>query len=59
MRLVGASRPAGWNDWKWQLSHRITSAEALGRVLPLTGEDKTAIETCLEAFRMAVTPYYA
>ena len=55
MRFDGATR----NDWKWQLSHRITSAEALGRVLPLSGKDKADIEKCLEAFRMAVTPYYA
>jgi lysine 2,3-aminomutase len=58
-RFDGATRPAGWNDWKWQLAHRFTSTEALGRVLPLTGEDKADIEKCLEIFRMAVTPYYA
>ena len=51
--------PALWNDWRWQFAHRITNAAALGRVLPLSASERTDIETCLQAFRMAITPYYA
>ena len=29
-----------WNDWRWQLSHRLNSAEEIEKVLPLT-EDRT------------------
>ncbi|NLI55223.1 MAG: KamA family radical SAM protein [Clostridiales bacterium] len=48
-----------WNDWKWQFANRITTAEQLKRVLPLTPQEQEDIETCLGAFRMAITPYYA
>ena len=48
-----------WNDWKWQYSHRITSVDQLKTVLPLSETEQREIETCLGAFRMAITPYYA
>ncbi len=48
-----------WNDWKWQFANRITTAEQLKSVLPLTPQEQRDIETCLGAFRMAITPYYA
>ncbi|NLW74672.1 MAG: lysine 2,3-aminomutase [Clostridiales bacterium] len=47
-----------WYDWKWQFAHRITNAEQLSRVLPLTEEEKRDISSCLSRFRMAITPYY-
>ena len=25
-----------WNDWRWQLSHRMNSVEDIEKVLPLT-----------------------
>ena len=48
-----------WNDWKWQFRHRITSTDQLKRILALTEQEETEINTCLGAFRMAITPYYA
>ncbi len=48
-----------WNDWKWQFANRITTVEQLKSVLPLTPREQTDIKTCLGAFRMAITPYYA
>lgn len=48
-----------WNEWKWQFSHRIQSAEQLNWVLPLSQQEQDEISTCLGAFRMAITPYYA
>lgn len=48
-----------WNDWKWQLKNRITSAAQLSKILDLTDEEKVEINRCLERFRMAVTPYYS
>ena len=48
-----------WNDWKWQFANRITTAEQLSRTLPLTRQEQADIQTCLGAFRMATTPYYA
>lgn len=57
--LTPAQRYAGWNDWKWQYTHRITNVEALSKVLPLSETEKTDITRCLGLFRMAITPYYA
>ncbi|MEA4913818.1 MAG: KamA family radical SAM protein [Christensenella sp.] len=48
-----------WNDWKWQFRHRITTTEQLKNTLPLSEKEETEINTCLGAFRMAITPYYA
>ncbi|HWQ07332.1 MAG TPA: KamA family radical SAM protein [Feifaniaceae bacterium] len=48
-----------WNDWKWQYAHRITTVDQLKKVLPLSIQEQGEIGTCLGAFRMAITPYYA
>ena len=48
-----------WNDWHWQISHRVTTVEELKEVIPLTKTEETGITQCLETLRMAVTPYYA
>jgi len=50
---------AEWNDWHWQYSNRIMDAEHLSHVLDLSESKKEDISTCLEKFRMAVTPYYS
>lgn len=47
-----------FNDWKWQFSHRITTAEQLAKVLPISEVEKSDIEQCLSGFRMSITPYY-
>ncbi len=48
-----------WNDWHWQIAHRITTVEELKEVFPLTEGEESGIAQCLETLRMAVTPYYA
>jgi len=48
-----------WNDWKWQMSNRITSLSELEQVINLTKEEKQGIRQSLEKLRMAITPYYA
>lgn len=47
-----------WNDWHWQVSHRITDVEALETHIYLSAEEKQAINNCLDVLRMAITPYY-
>jgi len=47
-----------WNDWRWQMSHRIRSAEQLFGYFP----DKAycqSIEPVIGKYPMAITPYYA
>jgi len=47
-----------WNNWKWQLKNRITTAEQLGEILRITETEKREIGLCLQKFRMSITPYY-
>lgn len=48
-----------WNDWRWQISHRITSVDELDKVINLRAEEKDFISDSLSTLRMAITPYYA
>jgi lysine 2,3-aminomutase len=48
-----------WRDWRWQMRHRIRSAEELARVVPMSPREQRTIEQALGRFRFAVTPYYA
>ncbi len=48
-----------WEDWRWQIAHRITTVEELGRVIHLTDAEKAVITHSLNTLRMAITPYYA
>ena len=47
-----------WNDWHWQVSHRISDVDTLKKYLPLTLEEEQGSRKALEHFRMAITPYY-
>ena len=47
-----------WNDWHWQVSHRISDVDTLKKYLPLTPEEEQGSRKALEHFRMAITPYY-
>ena len=47
-----------WNDWHWQVSHRITDVDTLKKYLLLTAEEEEGSRKALEIFRMAITPYY-
>ena len=47
-----------WNDWHWQVSHRISDVDTLKKYLPLTPEEEHGSRKALEHFRMAITPYY-
>ncbi len=47
-----------WNDWHWQVSHRISDVDTLLKYLPLTAEEEAGSRKALQHFRMAITPYY-
>jgi len=47
-----------WNDWHWQVSHRISDVDTLKDYLPLTSEEEAGARKAMESFRMAITPYY-
>ena len=46
-----------WNNWRWQLSHRLNSAEEIEKVLPLTDSERKALNTS-GLFRVDITPYF-
>ncbi|HLV60321.1 MAG TPA: KamA family radical SAM protein, partial [Fredinandcohnia sp.] len=48
-----------WLDWQWQQRNRVTSLEALEKVINLTDEEREAFEASHALFHMAITPYYA
>jgi len=52
----GAS-PEQWNDWRWQLSRRPDTPEALAELLPLSASELEGIRRAGERYRWGVTPY--
>ena len=58
-RGVWASVPDhDWNDWLWQLRHRITSLGALETVLKLTPEEHEGVVLAGHNLALAITPYF-
>ena len=50
---------AEWNDWRWQLRHRITSAEQLQKLMPtLTPEEFAGSKLANTKLALAITPYF-
>ena len=64
--LIGSSTPhpwsdvplESWRDWRWQLSHRLNSAEDFARVIRLTPQELEGL-AAPGRFRVDVTPYFA
>jgi lysine 2,3-aminomutase len=48
-----------WNNWQWQLSHRITDLKALSRIVALSEEERMAMSRSAHQLPLAITPYYA
>jgi lysine 2,3-aminomutase len=48
-----------WNDWRWQLRHRLETREDLEQYLRLTDDERRGVEIAPGLFRIGVTPYYA
>lgn len=49
---------ADWGSWEWQVKNRIRNIEELERHISLTEDEREGVKRCLEAMRMAITPYY-
>jgi lysine 2,3-aminomutase len=59
-----APRPADvderdWRDWRWQMRHRVTSAEELARYVRPVDDERRAVAQLADRFRFVITPYYA
>jgi len=47
-----------WQDWRWQLTHRLNSVEELAQVIRLTPDEVHALSAAGH-LRVDVTPYFA
>ena len=50
---------ADWNDWRWQLQHRIRDLAGLARVIRLSAEEREAVARHQGPLPVGITPYYA
>ncbi len=47
-----------WQDWRWQLRHRLSTPEEIAQVISLTPDEERALRTPGH-FRVALPPYVA
>ncbi|MBF0295611.1 MAG: KamA family radical SAM protein [Magnetococcales bacterium] len=52
-------RSSRWQDWRWQLRHRIRTLADLERHFQLVPEEREALTAAPGRFPVAITPYYA
>lgn len=51
--------PLDWEDWHWQLKHRIRGKEELSQIIKLTPEEEAGIKKASGRLSIAVTPYWS
>ncbi|HOD53165.1 MAG TPA: lysine 2,3-aminomutase [Candidatus Cloacimonadota bacterium] len=57
-KIKAIGTPEEWNDWRWQLKHRITTLDELKKYITLLPEEEAVFHNEKFSFRMAITPYY-
>ncbi|QDV08340.1 L-lysine 2,3-aminomutase [Planctomycetes bacterium Poly30] len=50
---------AQWNDWKWQLQHRVRDLASLERAFELSASEREAVIQLGDRLPVGITPYYA
>lgn len=50
---------AEWNDWKWQLRHRVRNASELEKVIQLSDDERDTVQRLGDRLPVGITPYYA
>ncbi|WP_455382120.1 KamA family radical SAM protein [Salinispira pacifica] len=58
-RMFPGATARDWNDWNWQMAHRITRFEQLDEMLELSAEERAAFAAASTALPFSITPYYA
>lgn len=58
-RFFAQASAGEWNDWRWQLRHRIRDLAGLERILRLSGEERQSLERMRGHLPVGLTPYYA
>ena len=57
LKYFGASQE-DWDDWKWQVSKRISDVNVLADFFGLSEEEENTINEISSIYRWACTPYY-
>ena len=47
-----------WEDWRWQLTHRLNSIQDFEKIVTLTESERKALNQ-RDLFRVDITPYFA
>ena len=58
-RFYGEATTSEWNDWRWQLRHRIRDLSGLARILRLSDDERSAVARHKGPLPVGITPYYA
>ncbi|MCK5179940.1 MAG: KamA family radical SAM protein [Candidatus Omnitrophica bacterium] len=51
--------PLDWEDWRWQVRHRVATRDVLGKLIKLTPQETKGIEGCGDKMTMSISPYFA
>jgi lysine 2,3-aminomutase len=51
--------PIDWEDWHWQIKHRIRAREELAQVIDLTADEEAGVKQASGRLSLAITPYWA
>ncbi len=57
MKYLGA-KETDWNNWGWQMKHRISEVQVLKDLIPLKNFEIQELEEISQEFRWAISPYY-
>ncbi|MCA9291421.1 MAG: KamA family radical SAM protein [Phycisphaerales bacterium] len=58
-RVFPDATDAEWNDWKWQLRHRLRDIDHLTRAFSLSEEEHRTVVELGDRLPVGITPYYA
>ena len=58
-RFFAEATGALWNDWRWQLQHRIRDLAGLARIIRLSDDEREAVARHRGPLPVGITPYYA
>jgi len=50
--------PLDWEDWHWQMKHRVSSREELAQVIKLSPEEEEGLKKATGRLSLAITPYW-
>jgi len=51
--------PLDWEDWHWQVKHRVRLKDDLSQIINLTPQEEEGIKLATGRLSMAITPYWA